>query len=867
MVFVIGEPGIGKTALVGAFVEQVARSTEAWIGEGQCIEHYGAGEAYLPVFGALHQLCGRPDGSRLQEILAQYAPSWLAQMPGLLDAPTLDVLALRTQGATRERMLRELADALEAVTAEQPLVLVLEDLHWSDYASVELLSFLARSRPAARLLVIGTYRPADAVAREHPVASVSDDLASHRLCRELPLERLTEVGVRRYFAGVLAEHRIPDALVSHLHQRTGGNPLFVVNVVQDWMTQGVLVEVEGRWELGRAIEDAARGVPPSIRQLIERQLTRLGASDQRLLEAASVAGEEFSAALVAAEVAEEAEDVEERCAALVRRHVLRPRGTAEWPDGTVAGRYAFTHALYQEVLYERVPAGRRVQLHRRIGRRLEEGFTTQAEDIAAELAEHFERGREYERAVRYLEQAARKVLRRSAPQEAVRHLERALNMLAALPDTTERDRHELTVRTTLGQALTAIHGYMARDVEHAYRRARELCQRLGPSPDLAAVLFGFWGFHLVRAEHATALDVGGQLRQLAATEQDAGLQVVAHGAMGVSLLCTGQIVDARAELQQAMTVYDHQKHRSLAVLYGVDPWVACGAYAGLALWLLGFADQAARVSEQAIERARELGHPLSVAFALNLAALLFIARREPEAAEQRVDALIALSKEHGLPYWTAQSAVQQGWALIRRGRYEEGLAPVQTVLNAWRAEGRALLGPSYLAAIAEAHGALGQVERGLEVVDEALTEVERTGERWWESELRRLKGDLILKAPSRAAGSRRQNVEDAEQCFQQALVVARTQGARALELRAAMSLARLARGRDKETAAYVLLRETYDWFTEGLETPDLQEARALLTTGRADSPEALSPARASGRGAPRPVAPKARAPGFPFGDV
>jgi DNA-binding winged helix-turn-helix (wHTH) protein len=290
VVFVIGEPGIGKTALVGAFVEQVARSTEAWIGEGQCIEHYGAGEAYLPVFGVLHQLCRRPHGFRLQEILARYAPSWLAQMPGLLDAPTLDALALRTQGATRERMLRELADALEAMTAEHPLVVVLEDLHWSDYASVELLSFLARCRPAARLLVIATYRPADAVAREHPVASVTDDLASHGLCRELPLERLTEVCVRRYVAGVLAEHRTPDGLASHLHQRTGGNPLFMVNVIQDWMAQGVLVEVDGHWELGRALEDAALVVPPSIRQLIERQLARLGASDQRLLEAASVAG-------------------------------------------------------------------------------------------------------------------------------------------------------------------------------------------------------------------------------------------------------------------------------------------------------------------------------------------------------------------------------------------------------------------------------------------------------------------------------------------------------------------------------------------------------------------------------------------------
>jgi predicted ATPase len=781
-------------ALVRAFLEQVARSTTGWIGVGQCIEHYGAGEAYLPVFGALHQLCRRAQGARLREILAQYAPSWLAQMPGLLDAPTLESLTLRTQGATLERMLREIADALEAVTAEQPIVLALEDLHWGDHASVELLSFLARRGPAARLLVIGTYRPTDVVAREHPVAAVKDDLASHGLGRELPLERLSEGEVRQYIAEALAEHRIPDALVSQLHQRTGGNPLFVVNVVQDWITQEVLVERDGHWALGAAVEDAARGVSPSVRHLIERQVTRLGAPDQRLLEAASVAGEEFSAALVAAELAEDAEDVEDRCAALVRRHVLQPRGTAEWPDGTVAGRYAFAHTLYQEVLYERVPAGRRVQLHRRIGRRLEAAFASRIEDIAAELAAHFERGREYEQAVPYLELEACKVLRRSAPRQAVGHLQRALEILAGLPDTTERARQELTVRTTLGQALTAIYGYMARDVEHAYRRARELGQRIGPSPGLGPVLFGFWGFHLVRAEHETAREVSGELRRLAATEQDAGLHVLAHCAVGVSSLCTGKLGEGHAELQEAMARYDPQKHRSLAILYGVDPGVASRAYAALASWLLGFPDQAARASEEATAHARELGHPQSIAFSLNLAALLFIARREPQAAEQRADSLIGRSRELGLPYWTAQSAVQQGWALIQRGRSEEGAAQVRPVLDAWRAEGRALLGPSYLAAMAEAYAAMGQAEHGIEVVDEALAEVERTGERWWESEIRRLKGDLILKAPSRVAGQGRPGAAAAAECFEQALAVARRQGARSLELRAALGLARLGQG-------------------------------------------------------------------------
>jgi DNA-binding winged helix-turn-helix (wHTH) protein/predicted ATPase len=834
MVFVTGEAGIGKTALVEAFLDEVGRSTNAWIGQGQCIEHYGAGEVYLPLFAALHQLCRRPDGLQLREILGRYAPNWLAQMPSLLDAATVEAFSAGPQGPTRDRMLREMADALEAVTADHPIVLALEDLHWSDHASVELLSFLARRGPAARLLVIGTYRPADVLAREHPVAAVKDDLASRRLCRELPLERLTAVAVRGYVDTVLAGHRIPDALIARLHQRTGGNPLFVVNVIQDWITQGVLSRMGGHWELQGAVEDAARGVPASVRQLIEQHLARLDPADQRLLEAASVVGDEFSAALVADELAEDIEMVEDRCAALARRHLLVSRGTAEWPDGTIAGRYAFAHALYHEVLYEEVPVGRRVQLHRRIGRRLDTAFASRTEEIAAELSAHLERGREHALAVRSLEQAARKVLRRSAPAQAVRHLERALELLSALPDTTERARQELTVQTTLGHALTAVHGYMARDVGRAYSRARELCQRIGPSPGLAPVLFGLWGYHLVRAEHETARNIAGQLRHLAdATRQDEGLQVAAHAALGVSLLCAGEAFDGYIELQRAIARYEPQTHRSLAASYGVDPCVAARAYAGLGLWLLGFVDQAARTSDQATAHARDLGHPVSLAFALNVAALVFLARREPAAAEQRVEALVALSSELALPYWGAQSAMQHGWALVQRGDHAGGAARVRTVLDAWRAEGRALLAPSYLGVIGEALGATGEPERGIDALDEALAEIERTGERWWEAEILRLKGALLLKSPSRTADAKRRRAAEAEGCFERALGVARHQRARSLELRAATSLARL---RGADAATLLLLQEVHARFTEGHDTPDLQEARGLLPAGQPGAP-------------------------------
>jgi len=855
--FVTGEPGIGKTALVTAFLQQVGQSTECWIGEGQCIEHYGAGEPYLPLFGALHQICRAPGRSRLREILGQYAPSWLVQMPGLLDAAALETLARRTQGATRERMLREMAEALEAVTVEQPLVVLLEDLHWSDHATVDLLSFLARRRQTARLMVIGTYRPADVVAREHPVASVKDDLALRGLCRDLPLGPLSGADVGRYLSEALPGHRVPDGLVSRLHERTSGNPLFLVNVVQDWITQGVLVEVDGRWELGRAVEEAVHGVPPSVRHLIDRQLTRLSDQDQRLLGAASVAGEEFPAVLVAEEGAG---DADERCDDLVRQHILRPRGTTAWPDGTLTGRYAFTHALYQEVLYERVPAGRRVQLHRRIARRIEAAFGAQTEDVAAELAAHFERGQEFERAVPYLEQAARRVLRRSAPQQAVQHLERALELLHALPDTVERSRRELSLLTTLGQAQNAINGYAAPDVERAYRRAHQLCEQIGLSRELVPVLFGLWGVHLLRAEHRAARDVADELQKLARQgEHDVALQMLAHGAMGATMLWTGEIADARAELEREIALYDPQKHRS-RFSYGVDPWVASHGYRALALWLLGFMDQSAQASEEAVVYARKLGHPLSIAFSLHFGASLFIARREPRAVEQRAEALIALSSDLGLAFWGNQGTMARGQALIQRGHSAEGLAQVQGVLDTWSTLGKALNRPNYLAAMAEAYADMGEIERGIEVLDAAQGEIVRTGERWWESEILRLKGDLILKSRSVGERSKLRGWIQAEECLQQASDVARRQAARSLELRAAVSLGRLWLSQGKGERAHELLAETYGWFTEGFDTADLQDARAVLTACRPYAARgergAAAPPKRKPRGAVTPDPPR-----------
>ncbi len=414
ILFVAGEPGIGKTTLVDAFLTRLANEPEHepefWIGRGQCIEHYGANEAYLPILEALGRLGRESEGQHLIELLSQQAPTWLVQMPALLTASELEMLQRKTQGATRERMLRELAEAMEALTAERPLVLWLEDLHWSDVSTLDWLALVARRREPAHLLVIGTYRPVDVLVQEHPLPAIKQELQTHGCCVELLLDFLSEEEMAKYLVvrfSVGATGRSPlPGLARVIHRRTDGNPLFMVNVVTDLVARGVLVQSNGRWELKGRVEEVAGGVPESLQKLIAQHITRLRPETQRLLEVASVAGAEFSAAAVAAGSETEIEVIEEQCEELVRReHFLRASGTAEWPDGTVAARYGFLPALYQEVLYDRLTARRRQRLHQQIGEREEQGYGERAREIAAELALHFEQGREYRKAVQYLQHA------------------------------------------------------------------------------------------------------------------------------------------------------------------------------------------------------------------------------------------------------------------------------------------------------------------------------------------------------------------------------------------------------------------------------------------------------------------------------
>jgi predicted ATPase len=819
VVFVTGEAGIGKTALVDAFVAQMA-TERVWDSRGQCIEQHGVGEAYLPLLEALGRLGRAPGGDRLSALLHQQAPSWLLHLPSLVSPETFEVIQRRAGGTTRERMLRELAEAIEVLTAEQPLVLVLEDLHWSDGATLDWLAYVARRREAARLLVLGTYRPVDAIVRRHPVHAVTHDLQLHGQATEVVLHCLSAAGVTAYLTRRFGEGSLPTDLAHMLYQRTDGNPLFLVTVVDDLLHQEVIGQETTGWKLVGGLEDAVRCVPDSLRQLMERQLAQLQPTEQRLLEAASVAGTEFVAAAVAAGVGEPPETVEMQCAALARRgQFVQARGIVDWPDGTVAARYGFLHALYREFLYDRVLTSQRVRWHCQIGLRLEAGYGTQTREFAVELAEHFVRGRDTGRAVLYLHMAGAQAMQRSAHQEALRHFTQALELLATLPDTPGRTQQELDLQIALGPALMVTRGWAAPEVEQTYARARVLCAQLGETPQLFPALWGLWRCSQSRGAFVTARELAAQLMQLAERTAEPASRLEAHCALGQTLFQLGEYTAARPHLEQGIALIDALAQRDLVLRHGDAPGVTCLSFAALTLWCLGYPTQALQRSQEALALA--LDHPFSLVAAQHYAAFLHHYCHEALAVHTLAETLLALATAQAYPLYVGYGICWQGWAAAMLGAGAAGLGQMRQGLAAVLRTGQTLARPFCLLLLAEVARQAGQVEEGLGLVAEALMAFEASGRGDLLAESYRLQGELMLAQAGTGA-------PEAEACFQQALTIARRQQARSLELRAAMSLSRLRQQQGKPEEARALLAPIYGWFTEGFDTADLQEARALL---------------------------------------
>jgi DNA-binding winged helix-turn-helix (wHTH) protein/predicted ATPase len=811
LVFVTGEAGIGKTTLVEAFAAAVADGRAGRVARGQCLEQRGAPEPYLPVFDALQRLGG--DDPEAVGLLSALAPTWLAQLPSLVADGDRAALERRALGGTQGRMLREAAEALEAIARDRPLLLLLEDLHWADPSTVDLLGWLARRDRPARLLVAGTYRPGDAAGA--PIGDAAAELRLRGLAHELPLAELDPAAVAAVLAGRLPGADVPGELARLVHRRTDGVPLFVVQLAQAWAESGELSSAGGRWELTPGPDGAGPEVPDDLRRLLELQLRRLDPGDLAMLEAAAVGGVEFAAATAAAGGPAGVEAVEGRCMALAREgRLLRATGPVAWPDGTVSAGFRFAHDLQRAVLYDRIPAGRRVRLHAAVGDRLERAYGPAAAGHAAELATQFLAGHDHPRAVAYLQAAAVQALGRSAHREAIQHLEALLAALPRLPQGAGRDQAELVALMTLGPALIATRGFASPEVEAAYDRARALAVALDRPRELSLVLHGlaavaeFRGrYHVSEALLTEVLRIG-----------DDELAVHAHELLACSTFHQGAAARSVRYAEQGLRLYDEERDSGYLAPYGEHPAVSCHDWAALALWFLGRPDSALAHAHQARDLAET--HPYSLASAEVQLAYLHLYRDEPAEALGWAERAAVTAGEHGFPIRAAQADILGGWALAAAGD-GAGVGRLRDGLAAYLATGAELDHPFYLGVLGHALGATGAAGEGLAAVERAIALAGTARPFYYLPELHRLRGDLL------AAGGHPGAAADA---YGRAMELAAAHGARSPELRAALRLCLLPEGARPEDAP-ARLRALYDRFEEGFATPDLRAAAAMVGGG------------------------------------
>jgi class 3 adenylate cyclase/predicted ATPase len=809
VVVLVGEAGIGKSRLVHVMKERLADEAHTAL-ECRC-SSYAQRSALYPVTELLERLLQlrREDSpkdrvAKLEGALSRYrlpgsemVPA-LASLLSLPDDERYPPLAL-SPGGRRQKSLEAVLRLFLAEAQERPVLLIVEDLHWIDPSTLELLGLLVEQAPTARLFVLLTCRPEFGVP--WPPRSQMTQITLNRFTR-----RHTEIMVDRVTAG----RKLPAEVLAQIVAKTDGVPLFVEELTKTVLESGVVRSEGDRYELAGPLPSPA--IPATLQDSLMARLDRLGAA-KTVAQMGAVLGREFSYDLLQAVSSFDERPLREGLERLLEAELLHQRGMA--PPVT----YVFKHGLIQDVAYQSLLRSTRQRYHRRTAEVLGEQFPETAESQPELVAHHFTEGGLSGQAIVHWRRAGQRAIERSASVEAIGHLDKALDQLKSQPDGVDRQRHELELQTTLGSVLMAAKGYAASEVEAAYARARELCEQLGESSQLFTVLRGLWGFHVVRADLQTAHELGEQCLALAERAPTPVALVWAHYQLGMTLFHLGELVSAQHHFRQSLAAYDREKRRAPRALQ--DPGVACLSYMGMVSALLGFPDEARQRSHEAIGLAEKLSHPFSLAYALTIGASVSQICQEVGETQARAEAANAVARQHGIPYFWAYGPILRGWALGAQGRAGEAIAEQQRGAAAYRATGAELARPYFLAMLADSYRRQGQADEGLVALETALAMVGRTGERWIEAELHRLKGELVcLASPTDCA--------QAELHFRQALDIARSRGERLLELRVATSLASFWHARRRSDEARRVVAEVYGRFTEGFDSWDLREAKVLL---------------------------------------
>jgi len=813
IVAVVGEPGVGKSRLFFEFAR--SHRARAWLVLESGSVSYGKATPYLPVIDLLKvyfKVEDRDDQRQVREkvtgklltldrALEPSVPAFLALFDVPVDDPEWQASDPRQR---RQRTLDAVKRLLLAESRVQPLLLVFEDLHWIDSETQAFLDTLFESLPTARILVLVNYRP------EYQHAWGRKTYYTQLRIDPLPAECAEE-----FLHALLGPDPGLDSLRRLLIERTEGNPFFLEESVRALFETRALVGERGAYRLGRAVETLQ--IPATAQAILAARIDRLSPEHKRLLQAASVIGKDVPLSLLQV-VADEGEDA-------LRRALAELQATEFlyeirlFPDV----EYTFKHALTHEVTYGTLLQDRRRVLHARIVAAIEQLYGDRLGEQMEILAHHAVRGEAWEKAVVYLREAGTKAFVRSANADAVSYLTRGLEIVETLPDAADRERHELALLLALGPAIQAVKGLGAPEAEGVFSRARELSEHVGETGAAFQALWGQWMVSAARGRMAPARRIGGELLTLAARTNDRALLLEAHHAMWATSFWLGELSAAEQHIERGISLYDREQHRSLAFLYGGhDPGACCRSFSAWTHWLIGHPVQAMAASEAAIALAEQLAHPPTIAIGLTWACGLLYFERNTRATGHLARRIINLATEQDLPPWRVAGTIFDGWTRAEAGEGSAGLAQIREGLLAAKTAGTLMpLEPLYMLVLADACLKFGQADEGLRATDETLTMMAARGEGIWHSEFHRLKGELLLmRAPSDHAA--------AESSFREAVEVARQQGAQAWQLRAATSLCRLLRQHGRRDEARQTLGDVYGRFTEGLDTANLTDARALL---------------------------------------
>ncbi|UXU85740.1 adenylate/guanylate cyclase domain-containing protein [Burkholderia sp. S-53] len=819
VVGVVGEAGVGKSRLFHEFKERSRRG--ALVLETFSVSH-GKAFSNLPLIELLKnyfQITPQDDERRCREKVIGKALTLERSFEDVVPY-VLYLLGIGEGGSVlvemdpqirRDRTFDAIRQLLVRESQNQPVHLLFEDLQWLDRETEAFLTYLIDHVPDARILLLVNYRP------EYRPA-----WAGARHCSKIRLEPLGPSDAQGLLTVLLGEDRTLVPLKQLILEKTEGNPFFIEEVVQTLVEEKSLLGDAGHYRV--VATPATLHIPTTVQGVLAARIDRLPIEEKELLQALAVIGHEFPFSLIRRICSEEPardDDLRRLLAHLEAAEFIYERPA--FPEVN----YSFKHALTQEVAGRSLLTERRTTLHERTAQAIEVLFPTRIADYCSELAHHYSQSGNIPKAVEYLHRAAQQALRHAAHLDAMNHLGAALALLERLPDTPMHAHWELTLLLSLGPVLMDVRGYGATEVGVTYRRALELCERTGEASQRFATQLGLRIHHVVRGEYAIATDLSNQMLGTAREANDPGLLVEAHGALGACFFLQGDFGAARANLEQARAIYDPKQHQAHVFAHGVDPGIRALNYLVLTLWFQGYPEQALKRSAEALTLAQGLSYGPSLAFSLTYAAHLHQLRREPVLAGEHADAVITVSTEHGLPYWLAWGTLLRGWATSEQGNLQDGIAQMRLGLDAQRAAGGEDLRPYSLALLADRYWLAGDKRAARDTLEEATTIVEQSGEHCYEAELYRLTG-IHLAGGAGKEGTAAAGDDEAVDCFHRAIARARRQGARALELRAASDLARLLQRQGKTVEARQALSEVYACFTEGFDTSDLREAKALL---------------------------------------